>query len=147
MAKEAKKKYNYQYDTTARAYVNQVAPLKVPQFEPPKKPKAAPKKKVDRAFAVQMSMCGAIIFACSFLYIGNYAQLRVKQNELKALKEEKIVVTDAITKARAQMTSKLDLTQIEQIAMNDLNMTKPLPHQIVYITLPEQSHTTYEQTK
>ena len=32
-------------------------------------------------------------------------------------------------------------------ATNELGMTKPYAHQIVYIELPEKSYTTYEQTK
>ena len=144
MAEQDRNKYNYQYDTTARAYVEPLEPLKVPiPSEPKRKTKAIPKKKADVAFGIQMTMCGAILFACSILYINGYAMLRTKQNELNALKNEKIAVANAITKVEADITKKLDLEYIRQRATDELGMRKPLAHQIVYIQLPEKSYTSY----
>ena len=99
------------------------------------------------AFGIQMAICGAVLFSCSMFYIGNYAQLRINQTELKTLKDEKIMVTNAITELQAKMHEELDLSKIEAKATNELGMTKPYAHQIVYIELPEKSYTTYEQTK
>lgn len=144
MAEQGKKKYNYQYESTARAYMELVEPLKVPTPSAPRrKTKVAPKKKADVAFGVQMAVCGVFLFACSMLYINSYAMLRTKQSELNALKNEKIVVANAITKVEADITKKLDLEYIRQRATDELGMRKPLAHQIVYIQLPEKSYTSY----
>lgn len=152
MARDERKNYSYQFGSTARAYTEAVDPLKVPSpVEPAKKPgrkaKPATRRKVDVAFGIQMAICGAVLFSCSMFYIGNYAQLRINQTELKTLKDEKIMVTNAITELQAKMHEKLDLSKIEAKATNELGMTKPYAHQIVYIELPEKSYTTYEQTK
>lgn len=144
MAERGKKKYNYQYESTARAYIELVEPLKVPTpSDPRRKTKVAPKKKADVAFGVQMAVCGVFLFACSMLYINSYAMLRTKQSELNALKNEKIAVANAITKVEADITKKLDLEYIRQRATDELGMRKPLAHQIVYIQLPEKSYTSY----
>lgn len=144
MAEQGKKKYNYQYESTARAYIELVEPLKVPTPSAPRrKTKVAPKKKADVAFGVQMAVCGVFLFACSMLYINSYAMLRTKQSELNALKNEKIAVANAITKVEADITKKLDLEYIRQRATDELGMRKPLAHQIVYIQLPEKSYTSY----
>lgn len=144
MAEQGKKKYNYQYESTARAYIESVEPLKVPiPSEPKRKTKVAPKKKADITFGVQMTVCGITLFVCSMLYISGYATLRTKQSELNALKNEKIAVINAITKIEADITKKLDLEYIRQRATDELGMRKPLAHQIVYIQLPEKSYTSY----
>ena len=77
------------------------------------------------------------------MYINSYASLRTKQKELNALKNEKIAVSNAITKVEAEMSQKLDLEYIKQRASKELGMRKPLAHQIVYIQLPEKSYTLY----
>lgn len=144
MAEQDKKKYNYQYDSTARAYIEPLEPLRVPTPSNPKrKVKNFPKKKVDVAFGFQMTVCGVILFACSILYINSYAMLRTKQDALNTLKNEKIAVANSITKVEADITKKLDLDYIRQRATDELGMRKPLAHQIVYIQLPEKSYTSY----
>lgn len=144
MAERGKKKYSYQYESTARAYIDPLEPLKVPTpSEPKRKTKVAPKKKTDIAFGVQMTICGVVLFTCSMLYINSYASLRTKQSELNALKNEKIAIANSITKVEAQITKKLDLEYIRQRAMDELGMRKPLAHQIIYIQLPEKSYTSY----
>ncbi|MBU3803317.1 MAG: hypothetical protein H9872_00970 [Candidatus Cellulosilyticum pullistercoris] len=144
MAEQGKNKYNYQYESTARAYIEPLEPLKVPTpSETKRKTKVAPKKKADLVFGMQMTVCGVILFVCSMLYINSYATLRTKQSELNDLKNEKIAVANAITKVEADITKKLDLEYIKQKAIDELGMRKPLAHQIVYIQLPEKSYTSY----
>lgn len=144
MAKQAKTKYNYQYDSTAKAYREPIEPLKVPAPASPKqRPTSKSKRKVDIAFGVQISVCVLILFVSSFMYINSYASLRTKQYELNQLKNEKIAVTNEITKIKAEMSKKLDLEYIRQRAVSELGMREPLAHQIVYIQLPEKSYTTY----
>lgn len=146
MAKGESKHYHYQYESTARAYPEKVDPLRIPS-SPTSRPHALPKRKIDVRFGMQMSICGMVLFICSFFYIHSYATLRIKQMELRNLKDQKIMVTNNITEMQAKIDKKLDLSAIEEKATRQLGMTKPYAHQIVYIELPEKSYTTYQQTK
>ena len=140
MAKEEKTKYRYQYDSVARAYEQ---PVSIPvTSEPKRKTKSVARPKIDIAFGVQVTICGAIVFACAILYVHGYSSLRAKQTQLNNLKAEKIAVSNKISTVQAKMTKKLDLDHIRERAANELGMQKPLPHQIVYIDLPDKSYTT-----
>ena len=146
MAKKERVKYNYQYDSVARNYAEPIEPVRIPVPSKPKqKTKAATKTRVDIAFGVQVSICGAVLFACALLYIQSYSELRAKQVELNQLKSEKIEVMNQITGVEAQMAKKLDLNEIRVRAINELGMQEPLPYQIVYIDLPKESYTTYKK--
>ncbi|MBQ1274897.1 MAG: hypothetical protein U0L26_09630 [Cellulosilyticum sp.] len=143
MAKEEKTKYRYQYDSVARAYEQ---PVSIPvTSEPKRKTKSVARPKIDIAFGVQVTICGAIVFACAILYVHGYSSLRAKQTQLNNLKAEKIAVSNKISTVQAKMTKKLDLDHIRERAANELGMQKPLPHQIVYIDLPDKSYTTYHE--
>ena len=146
MAKEEKTKYSYQYDSVARAYAQPTQPVSIPVTGAPKrKTKSAPRPKIDVAFGVQLTMCGAILFACSMLYVHSYSSLRAKQTELNSLKAEKIEVSNKISTVQAKMTTKLDLEYIRERATNELGMQKPLPYQIIYIDVSDKSYTTYHE--
>lgn len=149
MAKEERKYYGYQYDSTAKAYTEKIEPLRVPspKKESVRNPKPAIRRKIDFAFGLQVSLCGVAIFVCSLVYVHHYASLRITQSELQSLKNEKIMVTNSITEMQAKIDEKLDLSVIEERASRELGMTKPSAHQIVYIELPEKSFTSYDQTK
>lgn len=144
MAKEFKKGYNYQYDSTARAYEQPII-SPVPSTEPLKRPRKAQKKKLDIAFGMQLSFCGIVLFTSAFLYINSYASLRAKQGQLIELKNNMIAVKSAISETQATISEKLNLDYIRERAANELGMREPLPHQIVYIELPEESYTSYEK--
>lgn len=146
MAKKERVKYNYQYDSVARAYAEPTEPVRIPvPSDPKQKTKIAPKTKVDIAFGVQVTICGVVLFACALLYVQSYADLRTKQIELNRLKSEKIEVINQITGVESQMAKKLDLNEIRVRAVTELGMQEPLPYQIVYIDLPKESYTTYQK--
>lgn len=148
MAKEERMKYNYQYDSVARAYAQPVEPNSIPvPGEPKRKVRRAPRPKVDIAFGAQISICGVIVFVCSMLYVHSYSSLRAKQTQLNTLKEEKIAIANQITSIEAQMTEKLDLDYIRERATNELGMQNPAAYQIVYIDLPKKSYTTYQESR
>lgn len=148
MAKEERVKYNYQYDSVARAYAQPIEPVRIPVPSDPKhKTKVAPKPKVDVAFGVQISICGIVLFMCALMYVHSYSLLRAKQTQLNDLKEQKNDVANQITRVEAQMAKKLDLNEIRERAIKELGMQEPLPYQIVYIDIPKESHTTYQKTK
>ncbi len=144
MANELKKGYNYQYDSTARAYEQPVI-SPIPINEPLRRPRKVAKKKLDVTFGMQLSICGVILFASAFLYINSYASLRAKQDQLIDLKNNRIALKSAISETQAKISEKLNLDYIRERAANELGMKEPLPHQIVYIELPEESYTSYDK--
>lgn len=146
MAKEERMKYNYQYDSVARAYAEPTEPISIPvPSEPKRKVKSAPRPKVDVAFGLQISICGVVVFICAMFYVHSYSLLRAKQTQLNDLKQQKIDVSNQITSVEAQMTEKLDLDYIRERATNELGMQNPAAYQIVYIDLPKKSYTTYHE--
>lgn len=146
MAKEERVKYNYQYDSVARAYAQPAEPVRIPvPSEPKRKNKVAPRPKIDVAFGVQITLCGMALFAASLVYVHSYSNLRLKQSQLNTLKKEKITLANQITTIESEMTKKMDLDRIKERAINELGMQKPLAYQIVYIDMPEQSYTTYHE--
>lgn len=148
MAKAERKYQKYQYDSTARAYRQRVEPLGAPTPSiPVRRPKQGTRKKIDINFGIQLTICGLVVFVCAFLYIHHYAGLRVKQVKLGELKNEKLMITNQITKLQSQINQSLDLATIEKRATEELNMTKPTPQQIVYIKLSEESYTDYAKAK
>ena len=144
MANELKKGYNYQYDSTARAY-EEPASRPLPSTEPLRRVRPQIKRKSNVAFGMQLSLCGVMVFTSAFLYINSYASLRSKQDELITLKNNMISVKSAISETQAKISEKLNLDYIRERAANELGMKEPLPHQIVYFELSEESYTSYEK--
>ncbi len=147
MADNTSKKYNYQYDSSARAYAAEPLRQPLPTKEPDKKGKTNTRKKIDRTLVTQLTLCGITIFASSFIYIHSYASLRTSQNELIKLKNGIIQIKSDINEVEAQIASQLNLDNISERAKNELGMKEPLPHQIIYFELPEESYTSYERYK
>lgn len=144
MADELNKGYNYQYDSTARAYEQPVI-VPVPITEPLRRSRKASKKNIDINFGMQLSICGAVLFTSAFLYINSYASLRAKQDQLIDLKNDIIVLKSTISETQAKISEMLNLDYIRERAASELGMREPLPHQIVYIELPEESYTSYDK--
>ena len=146
MAKKERVKYNYQYDSVARNYAEPIEPVRIPvPSEPKPKTKVATKRQIDLAFGVEVSICGAVLFALALFYVQSYSELRTKQIELNELKSKKIELMNQMTEVESQMAKKLDLNEIRTRAVNELGMQEPLPYQIVYIDLPKESYTTYKK--
>ena len=145
MANNSNRAYNYQYDSSARAYAAEPLRKPLPQKEPNKKGKIKKSRKLDKAFCMQISICGIAVFASAFIYVNSYAELRKSQSELIELKSEMIQLKSDINDVEAKIASKLNLSNISKRAESELGMQEPLPHQIVYFELPEESYTSYEK--
>lgn len=144
MADPLRKNYQYQYGTAARDYYIS-APLPLPEREGEKRPKAVPKKANDFAFAFKLFLCAAALFSSVFAYVSMYASLNMKQNELKQLKNEVREAKSTINEYESIIASRLNLEHIQEVATTQLHMREPLPHQVVYIDLPENSYTVYQE--
>ncbi len=145
MAGNTRGGYNYQYDSSARAYASEPLRQPLPTKEPNKKGKIKTRRKLDKALVMQLSVCGITIFASSFIYINSYATLRASQNDLIKLKNVMVEVKSDINEVEAKIASQLNLNNISERAQNELGMKEPLPHQIVYFELKEESYTSYER--
>ncbi len=142
MGQSAQKRYSYQYGSEAKNYYQ---PIPRPIIEPEYQPSVAPQKRTDVVFGLKLSLCGITIFACAFIYIYMYSSLITKQGQLQALKNDIREMKSAVSLTESQISEKLNLDHIRYRASNELGMSEPLPHQIVYIQLPKQSYTLYNQ--
>lgn len=143
MANKPIKPYRYQYGSEAKNY--QTTPYKLPKEtqEPLKRPRVQACPKVEWAFALKMISCSALVFigALSFVYLSSI--LSSKQIQLKRMTTELRDTQSNISHLEATIASKLNLEHIQYVAYTQLNMSEPLPHQIVYIEIPKESHTIY----
>lgn len=143
MAVERKREYNYQYGSTARKIESSVVVSPQPSLEPSKQPQKVIKPRINKAFCFQLSLCGILVFGAAFGFVHSYSALRSKQNTLIKIKNEIILTKSSISEAEAKITRALNLEYIRERAANELGMSEPLPHQTIYIDLPEQSYTSY----
>ncbi|MDF2595140.1 MAG: hypothetical protein K0R69_1481 [Clostridia bacterium] len=142
MPQDMQKKSIYQYGSAARDYYQ---PLPRPSIEPDYKPVVEPRKKVDIVFGFKLSLCGMSVFICAYLYIFMYSSLITRQGELQSIKSEMRELKSTISFTESRISEKLNLDYIRDRASAELGMAEPLPHQIVYIQLPKQSHTIYDK--
>ncbi len=142
MADNLRKNYQYQYDTAARDYYVAVP---MPEREGEKRTKVMPKKANDFAFAFKLFLCATVLFSSVFVYVSMYASLNMKQSELKQLKNDVREAKSNINEIESVIAAKLNLEHIQQVASTQLHMREPLPHQVVYIELPENSYTVYQE--
>lgn len=142
MAEHLYKNHQYQYDTAARNYYT-AAPL--PQKEGEKRPKAVPQKANNFAFVFKLFLCAAVLFSSIFVYVSMYASLNMKQSELKQLKNEMREAKSNVNEMESAIAAKLNLEYIQEVASTQLHMREPLPHQVVYIDLTENSYTVYQE--
>lgn len=142
MADNLYRNNQYQYGSAARNYYT-APPL--PQREDEKRPKAVPQKANDFAFVFKLFLCAAVLFSSIFVYVSMYASLNMKQSELKQLKNEIREAKSSVNEIKSVIATKLNLEHIQEVASTQLHMREPLPHQVVYIDLPENSYTVYQE--
>lgn len=137
---------HYQYGSTARAY-QEVAPRTLPNTKPVHQPKHQPQKSLDKAFVLKLSICGGLLFTSSLIYIGSYSKLNATQTQKKTIKNEIREIESMISLAEAKRAEKLSSDYIRERAEKELGMSLPKAHQVVYIELPKEAYTVYEQQK
>lgn len=142
MGEKHKGNYNYQYGSAVHDYYEEL-PLQTPSYTPSRKNRHV--KKVDFRFALQVSLCGLLVFIGAFFYIHQYAEFGARQKELRQIKNEIRDTKSMISLTEAKMSEKLNLDYIRERASKELGMSEPMAHQIVYIELPKDSYVVYEQ--
>ncbi len=141
MPQSTQRKYLYQYGSEAENYYQT---LPNPRIEPEHRPSAKPHRKIDFVFGFKLSLCGMMVFICAFGYINMYSLLITKQGELQAVKSEIRELKSELSFTESKISERLNLDYIRDRASKEFGMSEPLPHQIVYIQLPKQSYTIYE---
>lgn len=146
MANKPGNRYRYQYGSEAYKYNIQAYPASHEEQEQTLSRKHIQKqKKENLLFNIKMGICGVVLFgaAISFVYIS--AQLSIKQNELKTINTQLRDTKSAINSIQSTIASTLNLEYIQYMASTQLNMSEPLPHQVVYIELPKENYTVYNE--
>lgn len=141
MGEKLKGNYNYQDGSTVYNYYEEI-PLQTPPQAPVRRNRKV--KKRDVRFAVQVSLCGLLVFLGAFFYIHQYAEFGTKQKELRTIKNEIRDTKSIISLTEAKMSEKLNLDYIRERASKELGMSEPMAHQIVYIELPKDSYVVYD---
>ena len=92
-----------------------------------------------------MSVCGLVLFVGAFCFVSVTSDLAIKQRELKLINTELRETQSAINSVQATIAANLNLEHIQQVAKEQLNMSEPLPHQVVYLSLDQESYTVYDE--
>ncbi|MGL4736836.1 MAG: hypothetical protein ACRCW2_05210 [Cellulosilyticaceae bacterium] len=149
MADKPRTSYGYQYGSGATkksAYV-QAVPKQTPRYEevPLKRPRVTPYHKVDWAFGAKLVIGGGVLFIATFGFVHQCSKLASRQSQLKVMNAEIREVKSSINNTQSIIASSLNLDHIQELAATKLGMAEPLPHQIVYIELPKESYTVYNE--
>lgn len=125
------------YDNLAYNYHTSSVPVYTPQENPNirirKKTKKKSSTKVKYNYSAVARLIILAVFAFSVLCRG--VMITDKANELSTLKKELNDIKAKNQELQVEIDKTLDLTRIEQLASEKLNMRRPEKYQIVYINL------------
>ncbi|MGL5677289.1 MAG: hypothetical protein ACRDDX_12800 [Cellulosilyticaceae bacterium] len=146
MAVNNVKNYSYQYGTEAPKYPYGVPNhTETPDFQPLRRPSKKSKPKVDIAHVIKLTTCGAALFIAAISFVHLTSELATKQRRLEQITSQIRETQSAINSMQAIIASQLDLDAIQKVAQTQLGMAEPLPHQVVYLELPQESYTVYNE--
>lgn len=141
--------YGYQYGSEAKNYGAHVQslPKQTPRYEEVslKRSRVTPYHKADWGFGLKLILGGSILFGVTFGFVHECSNLASRQSQLKVINAEMREVKSSINNVESIIASSLNLDHIQELATIKLDMTEPLPHQIVYIELPKESYTVYNE--
>ncbi len=113
-----------------------------PQIQQPKV-ELAPSPKPNYKVAVTSGVCLGTSLVTIFSFLGLQTNFMMKQIELQSLNTQLQNTKSTINTVQSNITSNLNLDYIESIAQEELGMISPMPHQIVYLDIQNESYTTY----
>ncbi|OOB78781.1 MAG: hypothetical protein BEN18_06185 [Epulopiscium sp. Nuni2H_MBin001] len=130
----------YQYGSNAYKIeeVEQETVIKQPQEAPRQQTRA----RVNKPLVVSV-LCVSMLTISAAIYLTMVTNLMMAQLEVEALNQQLQTTKSKVNTLQSVITTNLDLDYIEQQAIEQLNMVKPLPHQIIYIDVPQENYTTY----
>lgn len=147
MADHSYRRYDYQYGSEAPKYPYRPynLPKEEPDFTPLKRPRPKKRSKEDIIFGIKLTACGLLVFVGAFSFVHVTSKLALKQRELKVINKELRETQSMINSVRATIATNLNLEHIQKVAEEKLNMSEPLPHQVVYISTAQESYTRYNE--
>lgn len=147
-----KNKYRNVYQDNVNDYYSSNAveiPLELPKRDinkPLKRNSKHKKQSVsldDVTFNSTLIICGLLMFISCMYFVNTTSSIQIKQQELKSIARQLRDTDSLINNVRAQIDAKYDVEKIESLAETHLNMRKPLPHQVVYLNIDDDSYTVY----
>lgn len=142
MASTREERYNLIYGNTAR----QLEPVpERPAYEPKRKVKRAPQKKVsprtkrnqkkayefDFNFICVMVVACVMVFSVSFLYLSQRSELLAKQSALATSKTTLNTLVTENEDMSLEIEQSLDLSEIEKVATTQYGMQKPSKDKVI----------------
>lgn len=147
---------NYVYSNTSEAY--ELYPeSEIPSRKRRTRRRVEPNKQIVKTeehmpvLMLQVVVCGVFMAALLFvsIYIGTM-NMKVESDIVKLSKEIEQVKQDNLNLA-TEFDKSVDLTKVEKVATERLDMTKPRSYQVKYIDVPKESytkqHVAQEETK
>ena len=135
---------SYQYGTEAPKYPYKTR--STPGEGQDKKTVTKKHSRYDWVFISVLGTCFSIVFLSAFAFVALSSNLSEQQEILQDINTQIRETQSSINSTQAIIASHLDLTYIQKVATEQLQMAEPLPHQVVYIQLSEESYTVYDET-
>lgn len=93
---------------------------------------------------LNLSLSIATIFIASVAFVWGCAMVEQKQYELENAKTKVQELKSQVNTKKSLIASATNLDHVKERAMNELNMTEPLPHQIILLDIAKTSYTILE---
>ncbi|HHX59555.1 MAG TPA: hypothetical protein GX707_02280 [Epulopiscium sp.] len=146
----ANNRYNantvYNYGSAAPDIYTEVPIPKAPKTPREKKSRVERKEERRQIFRKRLSCIvsvTAIFIACT-AFVWGCAVVEYKQYELKQAKSEIRELKSQVNTTKALIASSTNLDNIKARAINELKMTEPLTHQIIFLDIAKTSYTVIE---
>lgn len=105
-------------------------------------------RKEDRLFKfkkrLNLSLSIGVMFIASVAFVWGCAVISQKQYELETAKTEIQALKSQVNTKKSLIASATNLDNIKDRAINELNMTEPLAHQIILLDIAKTSYTILE---
>lgn len=102
-------------------------------------------EKTVHSFKIYFAIFTFFIFSISIL--SSYAINIEQKIQIAELKKEYKEIQGNNTYLQTELTKNIDLEVVKKVATEDLGMSKPAKHQVVYINVPKQSYTVQHETQ
>lgn len=133
---------NYNYGSTAPDVYEDIHLPKAPNTKVPKKSRVERSKEKKQNFKKRASivLSTLIIFVASTAFVWGCAIIAYKEHTLKEAKDEIRELKSQVNTTKALIASSTNLDHIKKRATEELNMTEPLAHQIIFLDIAKTSY-------
>lgn len=137
---------SYNYGSSAPDIYTEVPVPKAPRTGKTHKSRLEHKEERRESLKKRLSLTvsAAIIFVACTTLVWGCAVVAYKEYELKQAKSEVRELKSQVNSTKALIASSTNLDHIKDRAINELNMTEPLTHQIVFLEIAKTSYAVIE---